>query len=201
MPSRDPRIDAYIAKAPAYATPILTRLRQVVHSALPDVVEGTKWSSPHFDYKGIFCSMSAFKHHCMFGFWLHRPLLATLSAADASALTKLQRIESVEHLPSDATLARIIKAGAKLNDAGLKHAREKNPPKPMPKTPAPLMAALEKNGRARKTFEQGSPSFKREYIEWIVGAKSDDTRQRRLDTAVEWMAAGKGRNWKYEPKK
>jgi len=200
-PRKDPRVDAYIAKAPAYAKPILTRLRKVVHTALPEIAEDTKWSSPHFDYKGIFCSMSAFKQHCMFGFWLHRPLLASLTAADAATLTGLRRIASVEDLPDDKTLTRIIKAGAKLNDAGVKPAREKAPPKPMPKAPPALIAALKKNASASATFAGASPSFKREYINWIVEAKSADTRQRRLETAVEWMADGKGRNWKYEPKK
>jgi hypothetical protein len=201
MPTTDPKIDAYIAKAPAYARPVLTRLRKIVHAALPDVVEGTKWSSPHFDYKGIFCSMSAFKQHAMFGFWLEKALRESISTADGKTLAALHHIESVDDLPDDKTLIRIIKAGAKLNDAGVKMAREKKPPKPMPKTPPALVTALKKNAKARATFERASPSFKREYIDWITDAKADDTRQRRLETAVEWMAEGKGRNWKYEPKK
>ena len=97
----DPKIDAYIGKAPAYAKPILTRIRKVVHAAVPEIVEGTKWSAPHFDYKGIFCSMAAFKRHCIFGFWLYKPLLASLSKADAATLTALQRIESVDELPDE----------------------------------------------------------------------------------------------------
>ena len=201
MGKRDKRVDAYIAKAPAYAKPILARLRQVVHTAIPEIVEGTKWSSPHFDYKGIFCSMSAFKQHAMFGFWLEKALRESLSATDGKALAGLHHIESVDDLPDDKTLIRIIKAGAKLNDAGVKMVREKKPPKPMPKPPPALLAALKTNPKARATFDSASPSFKREYVDWIVDAKSDDTRQRRVETAVEWMAEGKRRNWKYEPKK
>ena len=66
---QDPRVDAYITKAQPFAQPILIHIRKVVHAAVPDVQETMKWSSPHFDYKGIFCGMAAFKEHVGFGFW------------------------------------------------------------------------------------------------------------------------------------
>jgi uncharacterized protein YdeI (YjbR/CyaY-like superfamily) len=47
------------------------------------------------------------------------------------------------------------------------------------------------------TFEAFSPSHKREYVEWIVEAKQEATRHQRLNTAIEWLAEGKPRNWKY----
>ena len=61
MPTTDPRIDAYIRKAAPFARPILNYLREVVHDACPEVEETMKWSFPHFDYKGMLCSMAAFK--------------------------------------------------------------------------------------------------------------------------------------------
>ena len=108
MASRDPRVDAYIKKAAPFAQPILVRLRDVVHRACPDVVEGTKWSSPHFDYKGIFCSMAAFKAHCMFGFWKHTLIEGRLSSADGQALAQVSRMTSTDDLPDDRALIRII---------------------------------------------------------------------------------------------
>jgi uncharacterized protein YdeI (YjbR/CyaY-like superfamily) len=65
--------------------------------------------------------------------------------------------------------------------------------------PRDLSAALKRNAKARATFEAFSPSHRREYLEWITEAKTDETRQRRLATALEWMAEGKSRNWKYMP--
>lgn len=59
------------------------------------------------------------------------------------------------------------------------------------------MAALKKNSQALAAWEASSPSHRREYIEWITEAKRDETRQRRVETAVEWIAAGKARNWRY----
>jgi bacteriocin resistance YdeI/OmpD-like protein len=46
-----------------------------------------------------------------------------------------------------------------------------------------------------------SPSHRREYIEWLTEAKTEATRAKRLATALEWMAEGKPRNWKYMPQK
>lgn len=63
--------------------------------------------------------------------------------------------------------------------------------------PDALDAALKKNKKARETFDAFSPSHKREYAEWIADAKGEDTRRRRVETAIEWMAEGKPRNWKY----
>jgi hypothetical protein len=69
MGKNDPRIDDYIAKSQDFARPILEHLRDLVHKACPEVEETMKWSFPHFDYKGMMCSMAAFKQHCAFGFW------------------------------------------------------------------------------------------------------------------------------------
>jgi hypothetical protein len=198
MSSRDPRVDAYIKKAAPFAQPILARLREVVHRACPDVVEGTKWSSPHFDYKGIFCSMAAFKAHCMFGFWKHALIEARLSSPDRQALAQLGRMTSIDDLPDDRAIARIIQTAAGLNDEGIKIVRAPARKKPPVKAPAYFMAAVKKNKKAFVTFNEFSPSNKREYVEWVTEAKTDDTRDRRLATAVAWMAEGKSRNWKYE---
>src|SRR5207249_2094065 len=69
MPKKDPRIDAYIAKAADFAKPILTRLRKLVHAADPEVAETMKWGMPFFEHEGLLCHMAAFKQHCAFGFW------------------------------------------------------------------------------------------------------------------------------------
>jgi uncharacterized protein YdeI (YjbR/CyaY-like superfamily) len=60
-----------------------------------------------------------------------------------------------------------------------------------------MLAAIKKNKRAQATYDTFSPSCKREYIEWITEAKTVETRERRLATAIGWMAEGKVRNWKY----
>ena len=198
MPSYDPRFDEYIEEAQPFARPILKRLRKVVHAAVPDVQENWKWSNPAFDYKGIFCSMAAFKQHCIFGFWKHQLLIdrGVIDPGD-TIFGHRGRITSVDDLPTDKELTKILKAAAELNDQGIKSERPKAVPKPPVKVPSYLKKALDGNKKAAATFAAFSPSHKREYVEWVTEAKSEDTRNRRLAQAVEWMAHGKPRNWKY----
>ncbi len=199
MASRDPRIDAYIAKSPEFARPILTHLREVVHAACPDVEETMKWSRPHFLYKGMLCGMSAFKEHCAFGFWKGSLILGKDPGGSEEGMGHFGRITKVADLPSKKVLTGYIKKAMELNEAGVKSpmSSKPKPPKPEPVAPDDLAAALARNPAARATFDRFSPSNKREYIEWITEAKTEATRTRRIETAVEWMAEGKPRNWKY----
>ena len=198
MGKTDPRVDQYIAKSADFAKPILTHLRKVVHAACPDVEETMKWSAPHFDYKGMMCGMSAFKSHCAFGFWKSSLVLDGPGSRDA--MGHFGRITSVRDLPSDRVLTGYIKKAATLNDAGVKVARKPPQPNKPLRVPADFAGALKKKPAARKAFDAFSPSHRREYVEWITEAKTDATRQKRLAPAVEWLAEGKSRNWKYEPK-
>jgi uncharacterized protein YdeI (YjbR/CyaY-like superfamily) len=145
-----------------------------------------KWSVPHFDYKGPMCGMAAFKAHCRFGF---------MKLGEANS-PSVERIETLKDLPPDRVLDRLLKRAAALNEQGVKMARPTKPKPPL-KVPGYFLAAVRKNKRAAAVFEEFSPSHKREYVEWITEAKSDETRQKRLDTALQWMAEGKPRNWKY----
>jgi uncharacterized protein YdeI (YjbR/CyaY-like superfamily) len=202
MGARDPRVDAYIDKAAEFARPILTHLRETVHAAVPDVVEEMKWSFPHFTYKGMLCSMAAFKQHAMFGFW-KAPLVLGDKAKTGDGMGHLGRITSTADLPSKKELTAYIRKAAALNDEGIKVARtRKNPASARPvRVPPDLAAALKRNKKAQATFENFPPSHRKEYIEWIIGAKTDETRSRRLKSAVAQMAEGKSQNWKYESKK
>jgi len=201
MGTRDPRVDAYIANAAEFARPILSHLRDVVHAGCPEVKETIKWGFPHFEHKGILCSMAAFKSHCAFGFWKGSVLAQKhpdLAAAEDPAMGQLGRITALADLPDEETLLLYVREAAALNDQGVKAPNRSKPRKDRPvEVPDDLMAALRGNPQALATFEGFNPSNKREYVEWVTEAKSEETRKRRLDTAVEWMAEGKVRNWKY----
>jgi uncharacterized protein YdeI (YjbR/CyaY-like superfamily) len=198
MPKIDPRVDAYIKKAKPFAQPILSHLREVVHRAVPEVEETMKWSAPHFDYKGMFCGIAAFKEHVGFGFWkaalleTHLPGPGGLSSAG-----QFGKIASLDDLPTDRELTRILKIAKKLNDDEVKAPAMRKGPRPALKAPADLLAALARNKKARATFDAFPPGQRREYIAWVTEAKQAATRETRIKTAVEWMAEGKIRNWKY----
>jgi len=198
MPKKDPRVDAYIAKAAPFAQPILKHLRKLVHAECPDVEETLKWSMPSFLYKGILCGMAAFKEHCTFGFWKHDLVVGDQGAPRAEeAMGTFGRITKLSDLPNDKVLLGYIRKAVELNDAGIKKPAPPKKPREELKIPSSLMLALKANKKALETFEQFSYSHKKEYVEWITEAKRDETRDKRLATAIIWIAAGKPRNWKY----
>jgi uncharacterized protein YdeI (YjbR/CyaY-like superfamily) len=197
MPIIDPRIDAYIAQSPEFARSILTHLREVVHAACPDVEETMKWSRPHFMYNGLLCGMSAFKAHCAFGFW--KGSLIFPGSGEKDSMGHFGRIAAVKDLPPKKEIAGYVKQAMRLNDEGVTTPARATRAAPRPlDVPDYVVAALKENKVAKATFDAGSTSFRREYVDWIVEAKTEATRERRLVQAVEWLAEGKSRNWKYE---
>jgi len=198
MPTADPRVEAYIDKSRDFAKPILKHIRKLVHEACPETIETMKWSFPHFDYKGMLCSMAAFKEHCAFGFWKQSLLEQSAFPAEKTAMGSFGRITSVKDLPDDKTMKKLIADAVKLNDDGVKIARTVSKEKKELVVPDILLEALASNDSAAETFNNFPYSKKKEYVEWITEAKTDATRDKRLGTTIEWLAEGKARNWKYE---
>jgi uncharacterized protein YdeI (YjbR/CyaY-like superfamily) len=203
----DPRIDAYINKAQPFAQPILTHLRELVHKACPNVQESIKWSRPFFELKGVILgNMSAFKEHCSFGFW-GEEIGAVLRAANIvqdGGMGSLGRITTLKDLPPNKQMLDLLRQSAAFIESGNYTspitARHKvvKAPKTAPETPAEFTKALKANKKASTVFAAFSPSCKHEYTEWIAEAKRPETRDKRIAQAIEWIAEGKQRNWKYQ---
>jgi uncharacterized protein YdeI (YjbR/CyaY-like superfamily) len=196
MPKLDPRVDAYIERSAEFAQPILRHLRGIVHAACSDVEETIKWGMPVFTHQGMLCSMAAFKQHAAFGFW--KGALVIPEGENDSAMGQFGRITQVSDLPPKKVLTEYVKRAMQLNLDGVKAPRSK-PAAALAAAEVPddFAAALNKQRKARATFDAFSPSNLREYIEWINEAKRAETRQRRLDQSIEWLTEGKVRNWKY----
>jgi uncharacterized protein YdeI (YjbR/CyaY-like superfamily) len=199
MGTKDPRVDAYVAKSAEFARPILSRLRKLVHAGCPDVEETIKWGAPHFMYHGMLCMMAAFKGHCTFGFWKGK-LMKSLAGNGKSdqAMGQYGRLMTLADLPKDKIIVEQVKEAARLNADGVKAPRLKPKAKKALRIPSYFLAALKGNPKALATFNDFSPSHKREYVEWVTEAKTEPTRDKRLATTVEWLSEGKSRNWKYE---
>ena len=204
MSIKDPRIDLYIYNAADFARPILLHLRELIHFTCPDVEETIKWSFASFDYKGPMCSMASFKQHCAFGFWkasLMKDKSLIANAESESAMGHYGKMTTLRDLPPDKKIIAHIKEAMMLNEKGIKL-----PPKKVTTRKKEIVAPdyflkqLKNNKKALITFNSFSPSHKREYLEWIIEAKTDDTKNRRMDKAIEWMSEGKSRNWKYMKK-
>ena len=203
MEQYDSRVDAFIEKAPDFAKPILEYIRELAHETSPLLMETVKWGFPFFDYKGPVCQMAAFKEHCSFGFWkaklLNDPHNA-LSIGDGAA-GSFGRIAKIEDLPSKEILQDFIRQAIALNESGKKTPvaeKKAMAPKAELIIPEYFTHFLTTYPNASFNFDNFSYSHKKEYVEWVVDAKTAATRQKRMETAAEWIAEGKSRNWKYK---
>jgi len=206
MGKKDKRIDAYISKALPFAKPILTKLRELIHKGNPDVEETIKWGMPSFNYKGPFCSFASFKEHAVFGFWKYQLIkdpkgyLQEISNKGGNAMGNFGRIKNLKDLPSDKVLINFVKQAKRLNDDGVKIPAKLKKPKVDLVIPDYFTNALMKNKKVQEEFDNFSYSHKKEYVEWITEAKSEETRKKRIGTAIEWISERKSRNWKYTKK-
>ncbi|MNJ83971.1 hypothetical protein D3C87_14040 [compost metagenome] len=202
MKQFDERITTYISNSADFAQPILTQLREIIHSFCPEVEEGWKWSFPHFMYRGkILCSMASFKNHCAFGFWLQSEMsdpYGIFKRAEEGGMGSLGKITSLSDLPANDQLGAGITEAMFLIEKGVKpRARVAKTEKLVLEIPAELQALLDKNPQAKSVFEAFPPSHKKEYIVWIAEAKREETRQRRLEQMLENLKEGKSKEWKY----
>ncbi len=200
MPTKDKRIDAYIEKSADFAKPILRELRAIVHQGCPEVEETIKWGMPFFTYKSeMLCNMAAFKQHCALGFWKASLIFDKKSNKSVEAMGQFGRITSMKDLPSKSVLVGYVKEAKRLGDEGIKKVRApKTAAKKELVVPDYFLAAVKRNKKALATFDAFPYSHRKEYVEWVTEAKTQETRDRRLATTVEWLAEGKSRNWKYE---
>jgi uncharacterized protein YdeI (YjbR/CyaY-like superfamily) len=201
MARKDPRIDAYIAKAKPFARPILKHIRKLVHQGCPDVDETIKWGSPHFDYQGgPMAGMASFKEHAVFGFWKASLLSGAKTSKSAEAMGQFGRMASLADLPADAKILKMVREAAKLNEQGITVKRPKPGSKPPLPVPADLAKVLAKNKKVKAGFEGLPPGQRREYLEWLLEAKREETRAKRFKTALAQMAEGKSLHWKMRGK-
>jgi hypothetical protein len=202
---RDAKVDVYIEKAQPFAQEVLRHVRELMHKSVPEVKETVKWSMPFFVLHGVILgNMAAFKQHCSLGLW--GPEMAAILGHDGSrpgeGMGTFGKITGIKDLPSDKVLAGYIQQAAGFITRGERTKSLARPAKKKgtaaPEVPVELAAALNKNQTAAKVFAEFSPSCQREYTEWIVEAKRVETKAKRVAQAVEWMAEGKQRNWKYQ---
>ncbi len=200
---KDARVDVFIEKAQPFAKPILTHLRKLVHIACPDVTETIKWNTPIFEYKGMLCGLGAFKQHCAFNIFKFKQMkeAALFEQKNMEAMGHLGKITSVADLPADNIVIAYLKEAMKLNENKTKPVKAKaDVANKILFYPDGMKTALAENKNANDVFTKMSYSHQKEYVEWIAGAKTEATRNKRIATMMEWLEEGKRRNWKYENK-
>lgn len=201
MGARDPRVGAYIANSAAFARPILRHLRRVVHLGCPDARETMKWGFPHFEHRGLLCSMASFRQHCAFSFWKWKLLEGPGRNAlrpRRGAMGQFGRITAVADLPGERALIQLVRRAAALNEQGVRRpVRRSARGDRTLLIPADLLAALRTNPTALATFQGFSDTHRKEYVEWVTGARRVETRRRRVATALAWLSLGRPRGGRY----
>jgi len=140
--------------------------------------------------------MAAFKAHAALNFWRGQELGD--GAPKAGAMGQFGRLETVSDLPPDAELDKLIAEAAALATTAPAPRKTKHEPKPAATLHPDFAAALESNPAAKATLDGFAPSARRDYLDWISEAKQEATRAKRIATAIEWLAQGKKRHWKYQ---
>jgi hypothetical protein len=200
MPLPDPIVEAYLAKVAPFAQPIVRRFSDVVLGADDRITSAIKWGHLSFEYKGILCGIATFKRHVSWGFWKGKLLKVPERLGMERTTTSFMSGDSIvdaSALPSAKLLRDLVKQAIALNEASDGVPKPKREKQPL-RVPADLKAALAKDSRAAERFEAMLPSHRREYVDWIVGAKKPETRERRIATTVSWVRQGKTQNWRYE---
>jgi uncharacterized protein YdeI (YjbR/CyaY-like superfamily) len=201
MKKLNPKVTEYIAKSADFAKPVLNHLRELIHSTCPDVEEDIKWGTPHYSYRGDHLVMMAgFKNHCSFSLYKAEIMKDKTIQESVKAGKKfgyMDKVKSIDELPAKKVLVAYIKEAMVINESGIKKAIVKSDKPKVVEMPDYFAKALKANAKANKVFNEKSDSFRKEYIVWISDAKTEDTRQKRIEQSLEWIAEGKGRFWQY----
>jgi uncharacterized protein YdeI (YjbR/CyaY-like superfamily) len=198
------KVDEYIAKSEEFAKPILANLRQIIHEACPEVEEDIKWGTPHYSYKDDHLVMMAgFRNHCSFSLYkaeFMKDKAIRDSVKSGKKFGYMDKLRALPDLPTSKVLSAYIKEAMTINERGLRKAIPKSGKPKVIETPDYFKSMLATNPKAKEVFESKSDAYRKDYLIWITDAKTEATRQKRMEQAMEWIADGKGRFWQYEKK-
>jgi uncharacterized protein YdeI (YjbR/CyaY-like superfamily) len=201
MTQSNSKVDDYIAKSEDFAKPILEHLRKIIHDTCPKVEEDIKWGTPHYSYNGDHLVMMAgFKNHCSFSLYkaeFMKDKEITESVKAGKKFGYMDKLKSVSELPTKKILVSLIKEAMTINEQGIKKEKTVSDKPKTLETPDYLVASLNANKKAKAVWESKSDAYRKDYLVWIIDAKTDATRQKRIEQSLEWIAEGKGRFWQY----
>ena len=164
---------------------------------MPEVEETLKWGAPAFTKDGkILLIMAAFKAHAALNFWRGQEIGD--GSLGAGAMGQFGKLLTVNDLPGEAEFAALVREAAALAATAPAPRKVKHAPKPAAELHPDFATALAAHPAAKATLDGFSPSARRDYVDWVNDAKQDATRTKRILTAVEWLAEGKKRHWKYQ---
>jgi uncharacterized protein YdeI (YjbR/CyaY-like superfamily) len=194
----DKSVDEYIQSADKWKESLVL-LRSIFLSV--GLNETIKWGAPVFtsDSKNI-AGMSAFKNHVAVWFYQGALLMdekKKLVNAQEGVTKALRqwRFGSVSEIRSNMDLLRVYIREAIENE---KQGKKIKPQKDKPLViPDELRQVFGSNPELKKCFDMQTLSKRRDFAEYISGAKQHETRQKRMDKIIPLILQGMGLNDKY----
>ncbi len=177
-------IDDYIDELPDFSKEICMRLRELIHSADPDIQEDWKWG-PSFNKKGMVCGFSAFREHVSFTFFEGAAMKdpkKLFSEGQANAHNRGIRYHSVGEI-DEKILVKYIQEAVAINSQGIKSVERTIV------IPEDFKSAL-KIAHCLEKFEQSSYNNRKEYVNWIESSKKFETREIRIQKSVDKISQG-----------
>jgi hypothetical protein len=187
-------VTAYIAGQEPWKQTVLSDLRRAVHDADPHIKEVIKWGSPVFEHDGqiawMFCATNwvnfSFRQGALLdashGLWVEGP------DTGVKANRTMRFVESDE-VPAD-IIRHLVSEAVKNNLEGRRV--EFNIPKPGSmefELPAHYVSLLVDAG-VYELFENRPYYQQKGWVQWIEGAKRQETRQRRTQEMIHELEDG-----------
>lgn len=172
-----------------FAKVICTRLRKIILSADPELIEDWKWG-PNYYLNGMVCGYWGFKKHVSLVFFqgaLLKDKKKRLITPEGTQNNRHLRFTDVKDIDEDYILGLLFQA-IDNNRKGLKFTAPKDK---TIETPPDLEKALKK-AKVLTYFNSLAYSHRKEYIQWIDSAKKEETRLRRIGQAIEKLQAKQG---------
>jgi len=191
-------IDEAINKAEPFAKAICKKLRTLIFTAEPNMIEDWKWG-PNYYSNGMVCGFWHFKNHVTFTFYQGAVLkdkYKILQSNPGNVHNRHLKFTDVKEI-NEKIVIEYIRESVSNNAKGIKLTETKD------KTvivPADFKKLLSKN-KVLPYFESMSYSHKKEWIMWINDAKKEETRMKRMDKAIVGLKGKQGLNDKYSKKK
>ena len=188
-------IDEGISKLEPFAQVICKRLRKLILSSDPEMIEDWKWG-PNYYLNGMVCGYWGFKKHVSFVFFqglLLKDKKKILQENPGNVHNRHIKFTDVKQIDDNVILEYLFEA-IDNNRKGLKITETKDKTIIVPED-------VEKQFKKAKVlayFDSIAFSHRKEYIQWIESAKKVETRTKRIEQAIEKLMDKQGLNDKYK---
>jgi uncharacterized protein YdeI (YjbR/CyaY-like superfamily) len=194
-PNAGALIDDGISKLEPFAQVICKRLRQLILSSDPEIIEDWKWG-PNYYLNGMVCGYWGFKKHVSFVFFqgsLLKDKKKILIENPGNVHNRHIKFTDVKQIDDKAILEYLFEA-IDNNRKGLKIIETKDK---TIVTPVDAEKAFKK-AKVLAYFDSLAFSHRKEYIQWIESAKKEETRTKRIEQAIEKLLDKQSIHAKYK---